>query len=106
MSLLFVVGILTPIVFWLEYVYIPRDKVVTIPFIGATSASNFFLGMTMGIGLLCVGVGAIHWAKKLMPDVEESSERHPPRGRRPTTSPSRSTTSSRAPRAAASSSTR
>ena len=81
-SLLFVVGILTPIVFWLEYVYIPRDKVVTIPFIGATSASNFFLGLTMGIGLLCVGVGAIHWAKKLMPAVEESSERHPPRRRR------------------------
>jgi ubiquinol-cytochrome c reductase iron-sulfur subunit len=75
-SLLFVIGIITPIAFWLEYVYIPKDKIVTIPFIGSTSASNFWLGMTMGVGLFCVGAGAIHWAKKLMPDVEEVSDRH------------------------------
>ncbi len=75
-SLLFVVGLLTPFAFWLEYVYIPKDKIVTIPFIGSTSASNFWLGMTMGVGLFCVGAGAIHWAKKLMPDVEEVSDRH------------------------------
>ena len=79
-SLLFVIGILTPIAFWLEYVYIPRDKVINVPVIGPTSASNFFLGLTMGIGLFCVGTGAIHWAKKLMPDVEEVADRHPFRG--------------------------
>jgi ubiquinol-cytochrome c reductase iron-sulfur subunit len=76
-SLLFVIGMITPIAFWLEYVYIPKDRVVTVPFIGSTSASNFWLGMTMGVGLFCVGAGAIHWAKKLMPDVEEVSDRHP-----------------------------
>ena len=76
-SLLFLIGLLSPFVFWVLYVYIPRDKVVTIPFIGATSASNFWLGIVMGVGLLCVGVGAIHWAKKLMPAVEEAQERHP-----------------------------
>ena len=75
-SLLFVIGMLSPIAFWLEYVYIPKDRVVTIPFLGSTSASNFWLGMTMGVGLLCVGAGAIHWAKKLMPAVEEASDRH------------------------------
>jgi ubiquinol-cytochrome c reductase iron-sulfur subunit len=79
-SLLFVIGMLTPIAFWLEYVYIPRDKIVYIPIIQWTSASNFFLGITMGIGLLCVGAGAIHWAKKLMPDVEEVGDRHAFRG--------------------------
>ncbi len=76
-SLLFVIGMLTPIAFWLEYVFIPIDKVVVIPFLGATSASNFWLGLTMGLGLFCVGAGAIHWAKKLMPDREEIAHRHP-----------------------------
>ncbi len=79
-SLLFIIGALTPIAFFFEYVYIPGDKLVLIPLIGMTSASNFYLGMTMGIGLFCVGVGAIHWAKKLMPDVEEVAERHQIRG--------------------------
>jgi ubiquinol-cytochrome c reductase iron-sulfur subunit len=79
-ALLFLIGMLTPIAFWLEYVYIPRDAVVRVPVIGETSASNFFLGLTMGIGLLAVGIGAIHWAKKLMPDIEEVGDRHPFRG--------------------------
>ena len=79
-SLMFVIGTLAPIVFFFLYVYIPGDKLILIPFIGQTSASNFFLGMTMGVGLFCVGAGAIHWAKKLMPDVEEVAERHPIRG--------------------------
>ena len=79
-SLLFVIGALTPIAFFFEYVYIPSDKLVLIWFIGTTSASNFVLGLTMGLGLFCVGAGAIHWAKKLMPDIEEVDERHPMRG--------------------------
>jgi ubiquinol-cytochrome c reductase iron-sulfur subunit len=79
-SLLFLIGMLSPIAFWLEYVYIPRDATVLIPIIGLTSASNFYLGMTMGVGLFCVGAGAIHWAKKLMPDVEEVALRHEIRG--------------------------
>ena len=79
-SLMFVIGALTPIAFFFEYVYIPGDKLILIPLIGVTSASNFFLGITMGLGLFFVGTGAIHWAKKLMPDVEEVAERHPMRG--------------------------
>jgi ubiquinol-cytochrome c reductase iron-sulfur subunit len=79
-SLLFIIGALTPIAFFFEYVYIPSDKLILVWFIGETSASNFFLGLTMGLGLFCVGAGAIHWAKKLMPDIEEVAERHPMRG--------------------------
>jgi len=79
-SLLFVIGALTPIIFFFEYVYIPSDKLILVPLIGNTNASNFFLGLTMGVGLFCVGAGAIHWAKKLMPDVEEVAERHQLRG--------------------------
>jgi ubiquinol-cytochrome c reductase iron-sulfur subunit len=79
-SVLFLIGMLAPIAFWLEYVFIPRDKIILVPIIGETSASNFWLGITMGLGLFCVGAGAIHWAKKLMPDVEEVAERHEFRG--------------------------
>jgi ubiquinol-cytochrome c reductase iron-sulfur subunit len=38
--------------------------------------SNVLLGTTLGISLFCIGAGAIHWAKKLMPDEEVVQERH------------------------------
>jgi ubiquinol-cytochrome c reductase iron-sulfur subunit len=41
------------------------------------SASNFFLGLTLGIALMLIGVGAIQWARKLMSDVEIVEMRHP-----------------------------
>ena len=39
-------------------------------------ASNFFLGLTLGLSLLGIGVGAIQWARKLMSDVEIVEYRH------------------------------
>jgi ubiquinol-cytochrome c reductase iron-sulfur subunit len=41
------------------------------------SAQNFAFGMTLGGGLLLVGVGIIQWAKKLMGDHEMVEMRHP-----------------------------
>ncbi len=38
--------------------------------------SNLFLGITLGGALFLIGLGAIQWAKKLMPDVEVVQERH------------------------------
>ena len=40
-------------------------------------ASNVALGVTLGLALLCIGVGAIQWARKLMSDVEIVEMRHP-----------------------------
>lgn len=40
-------------------------------------ASNLALGLTLGLALLLIGVGAIQWAKKLMSDHEITEERHP-----------------------------
>jgi ubiquinol-cytochrome c reductase iron-sulfur subunit len=40
-------------------------------------ASNLFLGLTLGFALLLIGVGVIHWARKLMGDHEISELRHP-----------------------------
>lgn len=41
------------------------------------SALNFALGMSLGLSLLLIGVGAIQWAKKLMGDHEIIEMRHP-----------------------------
>jgi ubiquinol-cytochrome c reductase iron-sulfur subunit len=40
-------------------------------------ASNVTLGLTLGLALLLIGVGAIQWARKLMSDVEVVEMRHP-----------------------------
>ena len=77
---LFGVAALAFIGFVVAYVAFPVNHLTTVPVIGEVSSSNLFLGLTLGIGIFCIGVGAIHWAKKLMPDVEEVSERHELRG--------------------------
>jgi ubiquinol-cytochrome c reductase iron-sulfur subunit len=38
--------------------------------------SQVLLGLCFGLGILLIGIGAIHWAKKLMTDVEVTQERH------------------------------
>ena len=39
-------------------------------------ASTLFLGLTLGLSLLCIGIGAIQWARKLMTDEEIVEYRH------------------------------
>lgn len=45
--------------------------------LGKFGASNMALGLTFGLALLCIGVGAIQWARKLMGDHEIIEYRHP-----------------------------
>lgn len=40
-------------------------------------ASNVFLGLCLGLALLCIGIGAIQWSRKLMSDHEIVEYRHP-----------------------------
>jgi ubiquinol-cytochrome c reductase iron-sulfur subunit len=44
---------------------------------GRFGVSNMALGVTFGLALLCIGVGAIQWARKLMGDHEIIEYRHP-----------------------------
>ena len=46
---------------------------------GGLGASNVALGLTLGLALLCIGVGIIQWARKLMADHEMVEMRHPAR---------------------------
>lgn len=43
-------------------------------------SNTLFLGLGITLGLLGIGIGAVHWAKTLMPDNEVSEERHLTRG--------------------------
>ena len=58
------------------YFAIPRDKFGFFPGIGQANLFNVAIGVTMAISLLGIGMGAIHWAKTLMPDTEVIEERH------------------------------
>ncbi len=59
-----------------SYIFIPTDSFIFIPIMGETNAHQLFLGLGMAIALFCIGAGAIHWAKTLMPDTEVIAERH------------------------------
>ncbi len=38
--------------------------------------STQFTGLALAVMLLCIGFGAVHWAKQLMPDHEQIEQRH------------------------------
>lgn len=71
-SAMFIIACLLFLAFCVAYFVVDIDAV----FLG-WSGLNFALGLTLGGGLLLIGVGAIHWAKKLMADRELSEDRHP-----------------------------
>ena len=74
---LFALSIIGTLAFIVCYFAISLETTIFVPGIGETSASNFALGVTMALGLLGIGFGAVHWAKTLMPDEEIVEERHP-----------------------------
>ncbi|MEY4398496.1 MAG: hypothetical protein RLZ53_1072 [Actinomycetota bacterium] len=47
---------------------------------GSLRINTLFLGLGITLGLFGIGIGAVHWAKTLMPDAEVSEERHQTRG--------------------------
>jgi ubiquinol-cytochrome c reductase iron-sulfur subunit len=49
-------------------------------YMSRVSLANLLLGLGMAIGLFCIGAGAVHFAKTLMPDEERIEERHDLRG--------------------------
>ncbi len=42
--------------------------------------NTLFLGLGITLGMFGIGIGAVHWAKTLMPDAEVSEPRHQTRG--------------------------
>jgi len=76
---LFGISMLATLVFLVAYFAIDQHTYAFIPGVGQASLSNIVLGVSLGLSLLCIGLGAVHWAKTLMPDVEVTELRHPQR---------------------------
>ncbi|MEY4137160.1 MAG: hypothetical protein RL205_1288 [Actinomycetota bacterium] len=73
---MFVLSILLVIAFVVAYIGIDKSTIVYIPLFGEVGASNFALGLCLGLAVFLIGAGAIQWAKKLMPDTEVVAQRH------------------------------
>jgi ubiquinol-cytochrome c reductase iron-sulfur subunit len=73
---LFWISALGTILLIASYIFIPQDKFIFIPILGNQNAHQLFLGLGMAISLFFIGMGAIHWAKTLMPDTEVVAQRH------------------------------
>ena len=75
-STLFGVSMVATVVFLVAYFAIDPKRYTFIPGIGQASLYNVVLGTALGVSLLCLGLGAVHWAKTLMPDNEVTEDRH------------------------------
>lgn len=64
------------VLFCVAYVALDPNPETGQTFLGL-GASNLALGLTLGLALTLIGLGAIQWAKKLMGDHELVEERHP-----------------------------
>jgi ubiquinol-cytochrome c reductase iron-sulfur subunit len=78
---LFGLSSLATIVFIVAYFAIDPEQTAFIPGIGDASLYNVVLGVCLAVALLGCGVGAVHWAKTLMPDTESVEERHTQRAK-------------------------
>ncbi|RPE74949.1 MULTISPECIES: ubiquinol-cytochrome c reductase iron-sulfur subunit [unclassified Frondihabitans] len=47
---------------------------------GSIRLNNLFLGLGIALGLLAIGIGAVHWSKTIMPAREITEMRHDTRG--------------------------
>jgi ubiquinol-cytochrome c reductase iron-sulfur subunit len=75
-AILFGISALGTILLIVSYIFVPDDVFIFIPIMGNQNAHQLGLGLGMAISLFFIGMGAIHWAKTLMPDTEVVAQRH------------------------------
>jgi len=73
---MFMVSVVCTLGFVVAYFALPATATIELPLIGITNASNLSLGLALGLSTLLIGLGAIQWARKLMPHVEVIQQRH------------------------------
>ncbi len=76
---LFLLSILGTLGFLIVYFGVEIRATVFVPGLGDVEAQHLLLGLFTALALLGIGLGAVHWAKTLMPDEEIVEERHPMR---------------------------
>lgn len=75
-AILFLLSALGTVIFIFSYIKIPNNRFVFLPVLGSTNAQQLLLGIGLTLSTLFIGLGAVHWAKTLMPDNEVIQERH------------------------------
>jgi ubiquinol-cytochrome c reductase iron-sulfur subunit len=75
-AILFGISALGTLLLIVSYIFVPDDVFIFIPVMGNQNAHQLGLGLGMAISLFFIGMGAIHWAKTLMPDTEVIAQRH------------------------------
>jgi ubiquinol-cytochrome c reductase iron-sulfur subunit len=73
---LFAISMVATVLFIVAYFAVGSSEVIFVPGLGRVGAQNITFGLCLGISLFCIGAGAIHWAKTLMPDEEIIELRH------------------------------
>ena len=77
-QVLFIFGLVPLLALINVVVYFAVPRTATMELFGEPMFVQLLLmGLTGGLAVLLIGVGAIHWARQLMSDVEISEERHP-----------------------------
>jgi len=73
---LFMLSALSTVGFIYSYVWVKSDSYTFIPLLGDMNVQQLLLGLFMAGGFLFIGIGAIAWARQLMPDSEVIAHRH------------------------------
>lgn len=75
-AIMFLLSALSTLLFIYSYFFISTETFIFIPLMGEQNAHQLFLGLGLAFSLLFIGLGAVHWAKTLMPDYEVIAHRH------------------------------
>ena len=69
-AILFSLSAFGTILFIYSFFFVKEDVFIFLPILGNTNAHQLGIGLGMAFGLFFIGIGAVHWAKTLMPDQE------------------------------------
>jgi ubiquinol-cytochrome c reductase iron-sulfur subunit len=75
-AVLFSLSAFGTILFIYSFFFVKEDVFIFLPILGNTNAHQLGIGLGMAFGLFFIGIGAVHWAKTLMPDQEVIAYRH------------------------------
>ena len=75
-AILFSLSAFGTILFIYSFFFVKEDVFIFLPILGNTNAHQLGIGLGMAFGLFFIGIGAVHWAKTLMPDQEVIAYRH------------------------------
>ena len=75
-AVLFSLSAFSTLLFIYSFFFVKEDVFIFLPILGNTNAHQLGIGIGMAFGLFFIGIGAVHWAKTLMPDQEVIAYRH------------------------------